>query len=66
MRKLGIVFGICSDDIELSSAQDSFHLAAEETPERRDSEFATERTRSGRTQFRASNAGKARYDTAAR
>jgi DNA-binding XRE family transcriptional regulator len=66
MRKLGAVFGICSDDIALSSAQGSFHLAAEETPDRRDGEFAPEHTQSGRTQCRASHAVDARHDTAVR
>ena len=66
MRKLGIVFGICSDNIELISAQGAGDLAAKQTPERRDSTFATDHEASTRTQFRASNAVKARHDTAAR
>ena len=66
MRKLGAVFGICSDDIALSSAQDSFHLAAGETPEHRDSEFAPAHARPGRTQSRASHTSDTRHDTAVR
>jgi DNA-binding XRE family transcriptional regulator len=66
MRKLGVVFAICSDEIVLSSAQISFHLAAKEPPDRRDSEFVTGHARSGRTRICASNAVESRHHTAVR
>lgn len=54
MRKLGVVFGICSDDIELISAQGGYDLAT--GPARTDgldSEFALEHEQSGRALFHA-------------
>jgi DNA-binding XRE family transcriptional regulator len=66
MRKLGVVFGICSDDIDLISAQGADDHGAKQTPERRSSTFATDHDASGRTQLRTSPAVDARHNTTER
>jgi DNA-binding XRE family transcriptional regulator len=66
MRKLGVVFGICSDDIDLISAQGAGDFAVKETPARRDSKAAMDHKPPGRTQFRASNSVKAEHGATVR
>jgi DNA-binding XRE family transcriptional regulator len=57
MRKLGAVFGICSDDIDLIVTHDAYVLATEQTPaDRQDSDFASDHDHPGRALFRASGA----------
>ena len=53
MRKLGVVFGICSDDIDLISVQDAYASAGEARADRDGAEFATDQEPSGRGDFRA-------------
>ena len=55
MRKLGVVFGICSDDIELISAQGSYGLVkGQPLGDHQESEFTPDHEPSGGGRFRVS------------
>jgi len=63
MRKLGVVFGICSDDIELISAQGGLELATgQPRTDGPDSEFVADHEQSGHAMFRASSAVGSRHN----
>jgi DNA-binding XRE family transcriptional regulator len=62
MRKLGVVFGICSDDIDLISVQDAYLSPGDSRADRDGSEFTTGGERSGRGEFHASGATNSRHN----
>jgi DNA-binding XRE family transcriptional regulator len=66
MRKLGVEFGICSDDINLVSVQDGYASAGEARADRDGANFATDQEASGRGDFRASGAANVRHTTTER
>lgn len=60
MRKLGVVFGVCSDDIDLIVTHNAFTLTTEQTgADREDSDFASDHEHPDRAMFRASGAANA-------